>query len=208
MKELMDKALLREYLQKFHIDALFDTPDLPFRLYEYAPGELVNILHPTSEYLKFTVEGAFRSYLICPDGRCTFFTEHRNTFFVIGDLDFCGCCADKFYQEVLEPLRTVELPLLNLRETLLNDNRFLRHLVRRVGQKMSACSQFADNSNLEDTLLYYLRQECPDHRITRVEDTALRLNYSRSQLQRVLRNLTARGVLEKRGKGTYQLIEP
>ena len=208
MREIHDKTLLDAYLRKYHIEALFDTPDLPFRLYEYEPGELVNILHPTGEYLKFTVDGCFRDYLVCPDGHYAFVSDHPNSFYVLGDLDFCGCCADRIYQEVVETLRTVELPLLTLREKLLNDNRFLRHLIRRMGQKMAACSQFVDRPSLEESLLYYLRQECPDHRITRVEDTAFRLSYSRSQLQRVLRDLTTRGVLEKEGKGIYRLIEP
>ena len=114
--------------------------------------------------------------MVCPDGRYAFVSDHPNSFYVLGDLDFCGCCADQFYQEVVETLRTVELPLLPLRETLLNDNRFLRHLIRRMGKEMAACSQFVDSASLEDSLLYYLRQECPDHRITRVEDTAFRLN--------------------------------
>lgn len=207
MKEILDHGLLNRYLKRYHIEALFDTPDLPFQLYEYDQGELMNVPHPTTEYLKFVVEGSFRSYSINSEGKYAFGAKARSAFYVLGDLEFCGFYDDSHYDEVVEKILTIELPLHTLRETLLNDNRFLRHLIHRIGTKLSAGSYMMMSTSLEDSLLYYLRNECPDHRITSVEDTAFRLNYSRSQLQRVLRDFTARGILEKQGKGTYQLID-
>lgn len=205
MKELHDVALLARYITRYHIDALFDTPDLHFVLYEYEPGEIMNLHRSTTEYLKFVVEGSFRNYSINPDGGYAFGAKRNNAFYVLGDLEFCGFWNEANQHEAVDTVRTVELPLHNLREVLLNDNRFLRHLIRSIGSKLSAGSHMMVSTSLEESLLYYLRNECPDHRITSVEDTAFRLNYSRSQLQRVLRDLTSRGILEKQGKGTYQM---
>ena len=52
-----------------------------------------------------------------------------------------------------------------------------------------------------------MRYQRPDHTIMGVEDTAFRLNYSRRQLQRVLRKLTAEGIVKKISKGRYKLNE-
>ena len=207
MREIQDQELLDRYLKRYNIEALFNTPDLPFHLYEYDQGELMNVLHPTTEYLKFVVEGSFRGYSINSEGKYAFGAKAINAFYVQGDLEFCGFRNASHYDEVVEKVLTIELPLHTLRETLLNDNRFLRHLIHRIGTKLAAESHMLMRTSLEDSLLYYLRNMCPDHRITSVEDTALRLNYSRSQLQRVLRDLTSRGILEKQGKGAYQLKE-
>lgn len=207
MREIHDQELLDHYLKRYNIEALFDTPDLTFHLYEYDQGELMNVLHPTTEYLKFVVEGSFRGYSINSEGKYTFGAKAISAFYVQGDLEFCGFRNASHYDEVVEKVLTIELPLHTLRETLLNDNRFLRHLIHRIGTKLAAESHMLMRTSLEDSLLYYLRNMCPDHRITSVEDTALRLNYSRSQLQRVLRDLTSRGILEKQGKGSYQLKE-
>lgn len=209
MKEIQDKALLTHYLQQFHIESFFDTPGLPFHVYEYETGEFLNTIHSPKDYLKFIVEGSFKIYEICSDGSYYFLAENRNHFEVLGDLEFCGYQEDNHFQEVLERIRTVELPLLNIRECLWQDNRFLQHLIRYICKKVTVTDHFhasLRNGSLEDVLLYYMRADCPDHRITSVEDTAFRLSYSRSQLQRILRKLTAQGILEKEGRGTYRLV--
>ncbi len=203
MKEIQDKALLNRCLQQFRIESFFDTPDLPFHMYEYETGEFLNTIHSPKDYLKFIVEGSFKIYKICSDGSYYFLAESRNHFEVLGDLEFCGYQEDDHCQEVLERIRSVELPLFTIRECLWQDNRFLQYLIRHICGKIATQNHF---HSLEDALLYYMRVESPDHRITSVEDTAFRLNYSRSQLQRILRNLTAQGILEKQGRGTYRLI--
>lgn len=204
MEELHDPELLASYLTRYRIQSLFDTQELPFRLYRYETGEMMNILHSMDDYLKFVVEGTFRSYSVNSEGNYSLVREDGG-FCVLGDMALCGIAMENHYHEVTEPVLTVELPLYGLRETLMNDNRFLRHLIRRLGEKLSIGSRIMTGYTLEEALLYHLQVECPDHRITSVEDTAFRLNYSRSQLQRVLRNLTVQGILEKQGRGTYQL---
>ena len=46
MREIRDPELLEHYIRTYHIRSFFDTQDLPFRLYEYAPGEMINVVHP------------------------------------------------------------------------------------------------------------------------------------------------------------------
>jgi len=205
MREIRDQELLEFYLRKYHIRSFFDTQDLPFRLYEYAPGEMINVVHPMEESMKFIVEGVFDHYKIQEDGS-PYLIAHCDGFGFMGDLAFCGRQPLNRYQEVLETVRAVELPMEPLRKTLENDNRFLRFLIDTMAQRMTASMHIrSDMVTAEQAVLAYLRWRCKDHAITNVTEAAFHLNYSRRQIQRTLKDLTTKGTLIRTGKGCYIL---
>ena len=136
MREIRDPELLEHYLRQYHIRSFFDTRDLPFRLYEYAPGEMITVLRPVEESIKFIVKGVFDHYMILEDGN-PYLIAHCNGFGFLGDLAFCGRQPKNRYQEVLETVHAVELPLEPLRRVLENDNRFLRFLIDTMGQRLT-----------------------------------------------------------------------
>jgi len=205
LRQIQDKELLEHYLRKYHIQSFFDTRNLPFRLYEYAPGEMINIVHPMEESIKFIVEGVFDHYKIQEDGS-PYLIAHCDGFGFMGDLAFCGRMPSDRYQEVIETVRAVELPLEPLRATLENDNRFLRFLIDTMAQRMTASMHIrSDMTDAEKALLAYLRWRCPNQTITNVSEAAFHMNYSRRQIQRVLKKLTENGTLIRTGKGCYVL---
>jgi len=65
----------------------------------------------------------------------------------------------------------------------------------------------SDMTTAERALIAYLRWRCPNQTITNVSEAALHMNYSRRQIQRVLKELTQQGRLVKTGKGCYVLQE-
>ncbi len=205
MKEIRDRELLEHYLRKYHIQSFFDTRNLPFRLYEYAPGEMINIVHPMEESIKFIVEGVFDHYKIQEDGT-PYLITHCDGFGFMGELAFCRRQPPGHYQEVIETVRAVELPLETLRKTLENDNRFLRFLMDTMAQRMTASMYIrSDMTTAEKSLIAYLRWRCPNQTITNVSEAAFHMNYSRRQIQRVLKQLTENGTLLRTGKGHYTL---
>jgi len=205
MRELRDKELLEHYLRKYHIRSFFDTRDLPFRLYEYAPGEMINMVHPMEESMKFIVEGVFDHYKVQEDGS-PYLIAHCDGFGFMGDLAFCGRQPPGRYQEVIETVRAVELPMEKVRPVLENDNRFLRFLIDTMAQRMTASMHIrSDMTTAEKALIGYLRWRCPDHTITNVSDAAFHMNYSRRQIQRALKSLTDQGKLIRISKGHYTL---
>ena len=207
MRELRDPELLEQYIQKYHIRSFFDTWDLPFRLYEYEPGEMINVVHPMDESIKFIVEGVFDHYAVQEDGS-SYLISHCDGFGFMGDLAFCRRQPPGRYQEVIETVRAVELPLEPLRKTLENDNRFLRYLLDTMAQRMTASMHIrSDMTSAEKALLAYLRWRCPNHTITNVTEAAFHMNYSRRQIQRALKELSEQGRLIRLGKGCYVLAE-
>lgn len=208
MHQIQNPELLEQYLQKYHIRSFFDTPNLPFRLYEYEPGEMINVVHPMEESIKFIVEGVFDHYALQEDGTA-YLIAHCEGFGFMGDLAFCRRSPQGRYQEVMETVRAVELPLEPLRKTLENDNRFLRYLLDTMAQRMTASMENQlERSSADKSLVTYLRWRCPNQTITNVGEAAFHLNISRRQLQRVLKQLTEQGALVKEGKGCYRLVSP
>ena len=205
MQEIRDPQKLEAYLEKFRIRELFDTRDLPFRLYRYEVGEMMNILRPTREHLKFVVEGSFDLYAIRADG-ARHLVRHCEGFTFLGDLEFSGKDAGMRYQEVTRRVYSLELPLDVLRPALQQDIRFLNFLLDTVSAKLAGISMdLVGFSGLREALLYHIRYQCPDRTITSVSQTAFRLNYSLRQTQRVLKELTREGLLKRNGKGCYTL---
>ena len=94
---------------------------------------MINIVHPMEESMKFIVEGVFDHYKIQDDGS-SYLIAHCDGFGFMGDLAFCGRQPANRYQEVLETVRAVELPLEQLRPVLENDNRCLRFLLDTMAQ--------------------------------------------------------------------------
>ena len=205
MQEIREPCALETYVEKFHIRELFDSRDLPFRLYRYEAGEMMNILRPTKDYLKFIVEGSFDLYAIRADG-ARYLVRHCEGFTFLGDLEFCGKDAGMRYQEVTRTVYSIELPLDALRPTLQQDVRFLNFLLDTMSTKLAGTSMdLVGFSDLREALLYHIRYQCPNQAITSVSQTAFRLNYSLRQTQRVLQELTREGLLTRIGKGHYML---
>ena len=207
MKEILNEELLEFYLSKYRIPSFFDTQQLPFRLYEYQPGEMMNILHPTEEYLKFVVDGEFDLYAVMEEGSL-YLLKHCKAFYFLGDLAFCGKQPSGRYQEVTKKVRTIEMSLGAVKQVLDKDNRFLHYLLETLADRLNYSAYVRSNfHDAEFSLLSHIRRRCPNQTLTSVEDAAFQLNYSSRQLQRVLKKLTEQGTLERIGKGQYKLVK-
>lgn len=210
MRELKDPALLAGYLRQYHIPQRFQSEGLPFRLYEYQPGEMLNIAHPPEQYLKFVVHGQWLIYAVHPDGGRAVISRHKVTRATpcafLGDLEFAGHSDPQHWQEALTAVRAVELPVAPLRGVLERDTVFLRYVLGSLAEKLVASARMsADFATLEEKVLYHMSRQCPAGVLQGVEAAAQQLRASRRQMQRVLKALTARGLAEKLGKGRYAL---
>lgn len=205
MKEIHDPDMMRSYMEKHQIEKFFSTKRLSFRLCQYDRGEILNNIRDSNSVLQFVVSGAVQIYAVRSDGS-RYPVCYLDRFTLLGDMEFCGETDLPFLVEAVKKVYCIELPLYNYRAALLDDNVFLRHLLYSVAGKMALISQAdAVYSTLEEKFLHYLEQECPDGQLHGVENTAMHLHCSRRQLQRVLRLLVDRQIIEKTGKGIYRL---
>lgn len=208
MKEIKDQNLLNSYLQQYKIPELFDTLNLPFQLYEYEAGELMNYKRPLDKYLKFIVSGEISLYTIMEDGDQ--FTAFQGPHIgLLGDLELCGVKFENNYQEALTTVHSIELPLSKIRSQILNDNTFLRYLLYRIVKRHVQMTkpELIHSTSVEKRLLHYLEYESINHSFSGVEAMAFRLRCSRSQVQRALKTLIKKELIVKTGKGKYTLIQ-
>lgn len=205
MRQIHDEQLLNSLLKQYQFEALFDTKNLPFRLYQYDRGEILNNIHDSTHYLQFLVKGSVKIYSIREDNSCYHVCLLKD-FTLLGDLEFCGETSMTFLVEVTRRATCIALPLYDYHSTLLNDNAFLRFLSHSIARKLFLFSQSeATFSNFEEKLLHYMQFECPEQQFQGVEAATIHLHCSRRQLQRILKSLTERNVVEKVGKGAYRL---
>lgn len=207
MTECKDPSLLEYYLKKYNIRDLFDTKDLPFRLYRYETGEMMNVAHPQEQFLKFLVDGRVAMYCISENGDMQQLFEEKAPAFW-GEVEICGRSFSNHYHEVIKTAYCIELPLATLREILWNDLRFLQYLVGRMSESIYLATGMMEvmTENLETRLVHYLKHNCKNRTMSGMELTAKYLQCSRRQLQRVVCQLTDEGKLKKTGRGTYMLL--
>lgn len=205
MKIIQNDKLLNQYLAQYQIESLFDTKPLPFRVCEYERGEIISFIKDANSFLQFLVSGTIQIYAIRKDGSRYFLCEVDH-FTLLGDMEFCGEDQPVFLVEASKKVTCIELPLYHCRTALLNDNTFLRYLLRSISHKLALFSQTeASFSSLEEKLLHYIKYDCPDQQFQGVGTTSAYLHCSRRQLQRLLKSLTERRIIEKICKGTYRL---
>lgn len=193
-------------MTQYHFEDIFQTPDLPFSLCQYDKGEIMNNLRDSASYLHFVVRGSVQIYSVFEDGS-RYQVGLTDGFTLLGDMEFGDETSLPLLVEAVSEVFCVELPLYECRDALLNDNAFLRYLLHSVAHKFAMFSQsVACFTNLEEKLLHYFKYDCPDHRLQGIEKAAVQLHCSRRQLQRLLRSLVDRQIIEKTGKGRYRLI--
>ena len=206
MVECNDPKLLEKYMKKYHIRENFSTPGLPFKLYRYEVGEMMNILHPQEQYLKFIVDGRLGVDTIDSDGNLQRIVEEK-AFVYFGEVEILGRSFSNHFHEVLETVYSIELPWEPLRETLWNDLKFLQFLVKHMSRTIYVATNSMEEAteDVQRKLLRYIRTECENNTFSGMETTAKRLRCSRRQLQRIVCKLVDEGTLVKSGWGTYSI---
>ena len=207
MKEITDKKKIEAWKKASGIQQYFDTPDLQFRACCYSRGELLSAPMNPLDQIVFLVQGSIQIYGIREEGsviRVDLVSQPT----VLGDLEYCTGGETILYAEAVTEVICLTLPLGKYRKQLDQDVAFLHMMLQSVADKMvHATSRNTQAAGVEERLLLYLRDECPDGRLSGVGTATMRLHCSRRQLQRVLKKLCEEGRIVRIGKGSYCLAE-
>lgn len=204
MERIEDVAMVKAYAERFHMDRFFSS-DIQFTLLRYSPGE--TIVHPSKpfEYLQFIVEGEIFVYAIREDGSFYSLAEGKRKI-LLGDIRFITGQQPDLYAEAKSEVMAISVSVRTYGERLSKDSRFLRHLAWTLAEEFRLAILYeAKYISLSDKLIHYIRYSSDEGHLTHVGRAALALHVSERQLQRVLRQLTEMGKLERLGKGQYRL---
>ena len=93
-----------------------------------------------------------------------------------------------------------------LHKELLDNNVFLRFAASTMADKLEAITNTdAVYSTLQERVLNFIRYKCDNGILKGIEKAAFKLHCSPRQLQRILNDFTADGIMKKISKGSYRL---
>lgn len=205
MEKIYEKSVTDRWLKKSHLPEYFDAEELDFFVIRYQRGEFLSEPERPIVYLQFVVKGSAALYYLDESG------ARRNVVVmdnegILGDMEFVLGNTPIFYTEAVTPVTVVALSIEESRGKLEKDCRFLMYLLRQASRvKIYTSLNVVVLPRLEERLLYHLKNECPRQTMAGMENTAVRLQCSRRQLQRVVKKLEGQGRLRKQGRGCYQL---
>lgn len=207
MQKLHDPDQIARWLEEGTIRAYFDTPDLPFEVWQYEKGELLSTPERPTSALLFIIRGSVQIYGVRDNGNLLPVNQSEGPT-LIGDIEFCCKTRPVFFARAQTPVLCAALPFSGCRAQLDRDVRFLHLLLDSCLTKL-ILSAHVDPActTVEERVLRYLRDGCACHELHSVEAAVLQLRCSRRQLQRALKKLCGEGKLEKTGKGRYRLSD-
>ncbi len=205
MKKSYDKALINAYLKKAGCEAALQELRENLFVIRYDKGEFAaSPLHNT-DLFQIVVEGAIHIYYIRHDGSVYSLANGQKDY-LLGDMAPFQKEPGSVYAQANGKLTCLALSISENRERLLNNCLFLHLICQSLTQKIEAITKLdAAPATLKQRVLTYMQYKCENGRLAGVEKAAFQLNCSSRQLQRLLNQYQAEGLVNKLGKGTYQL---
>ncbi len=205
MEKIYNKKLIDKWVERSRLSESFHAERYDFFVIRYQQGEFLSKQDQAIINFQFVVRGSAVLYYLDEDGARRNVTMMENQG-VLGDMEFVLGHTPIFYTEAVTPVTVLALPMEENRDRLEKDCEFLMYLLHQAARiKVFTSRSAVVLPKLEERLLYYLENDCPRQTMIGMENTAVKLQCSRRQLQRVVRKLEEQKRLVKRGRGSYQL---
>ena len=207
MRTVSNSPLLEKYIADLGLNEIMNLDKVRPVICISEKGEILTAPHKVQQYLFFVVSGKVQVYGVDAEGR-KIPVNLVSKGSVLGDVEFCRQDHSVMISEALTEVVCIGVSVPLYRKILEDDNRFLRFLLKSVSSKVYLTEAIdAPVISVEEKLLHYMEQECPDGLISGIEHASLRLRCSRRQLQRLLSSLCDEGHIIKIKKGSYQLAD-
>ena len=205
MKKSYDKTLVETYLKETGYAAAMQGLQENLFVIWYDKGELVTSPLNHADLFQVVVKGSIHIYYIRDDGSVYSLANGQKNY-LLGDMALFEKEAGSVYAQANDDLTCLALPSLENQEILRNNCLFLQLICSSLTQKLEAITKLdAAPATLKQRVLTYMQYKCENGQLAGVEKAAFRLNCSARQLQRILNQYEAEGVVKKLGKGLYQI---
>lgn len=207
MERIYDRQKAAACIAKSKYHAVFDALDIDFYLITYDKGEFV--CSPFQDELLFQIveQGSINIYFIRDDGT-RYALSNGTAGYFLGDMEIFCPRNSNIYAEAAERLTCIAFSIEKHREILLASNTFLALICSSLSTKIRTMTDIdAAPASLTERVLSYMQYKCPDKTLKGIEQTAFHLHCSARQLQRILNQSEAAGLVRKTGKGAYTLVQ-
>lgn len=207
MKKIFNKKRIAACIANSKYYDALSTMEIDFCLIEYEKGEFVS--SPFQDELLFQIveQGTINIYIIRDDG-----TRHAlsrgTTDYFLGDMEIFYPRSGNIYVEAAENLTCIAFSIEKNKETLLSNNKFLTLICNSLSAKIGTMTTIdAAPASLSERVISYMKYKCDHETLKGIEQAAFHLHCSARQLQRILNQSEADGLVQKIGKGTYKLCK-
>ena len=205
MERIYDKKRIAACIAKSKYHKVLDTLDADFFLLRYEKGGFVSSPFQTETLLQIVEQGSINIYFIRDDGT-RYSLSSGTTDYFLGDMDIFYPKSSSIFAEAAESLTCISFSIDKHRDLLLSNNKFLELICSSLAAKIGTMTTIdAAPASLSERVLSYMKYKCTDETLKGIQQAAFHLHCSARQLQRILNQSEAAGLVRKVGKGTYKL---
>lgn len=208
MKKFYDKALIETYLKQTKYGAIMSGLQEHLFVARYEKGEFVSMPLQRVPLFQIIIQGTVSIYFIRDDGSVYSLATGRGND-LLGEMEIFQHQPNNVYAEASDNVICLALSIEESKSALLENCQFLQLVCESLTQKMESITTLdAAPVSLKQRVLIYMRYKCNKGELKGLRQAAFHLNCSDRQLQRILNQHEADGIVTKTGKGAYKLTIP
>ncbi len=205
MKKHYDKALIATYLQQTKYESIMSGLLEHLFVADYKKSEFVTMPLQQIHLFQIIVQGTVSIYFIRDDGSVYSLAYGRKND-LLGEMEIFPHQPGNVYAEANDDVICLALSIESSKNALLENCRFLQLVCESLTQKMESITTLdAAPASLKQRVLIYMKYKCKGE-LKGLQQAAFHLNCSARQLQRILNQHEAEGIVVKTGKGAYKLV--
>lgn len=208
MKKIYDKTLIETYLKQTKYESIMRSLQEHLFVVKYEKNEFVTMPLQQVHLFQIIIQGTVSIYFIRDDGSVYSLATGREND-LLGEMEIFQHQPNNVYAKANDDVICLALSIEASKGALLEDCQFLRLVCESLTQKMESITTLdAAPASLKQRVLIYMKYKCSKGELKGLQQAAFHLNCSDRQLQRILNQHEADGIVTKTGKGTYKLAIP
>ncbi len=205
MKRCYDKDLIETYLKQTKYESIIRGLQEDLFVAQYEKGEFVTMPLQQEHLFQIIIQGSVSIYFIRDDGSVYSLANCRKND-LLGEMEIFPHQLRNVYAESNDDVICLALSIGTSKNALLENCQFLQLICESLTQKMESVTTIdAAPASLKQRVLTYMKYKCSKGELKGLQRAAFHLNCSARQLQRILNQYEADGIVAKTGKGTYKL---
>lgn len=208
MKKFYDKTLIETYLKQTKYESIMSGLQKHLFIVNYEKSEFVTMPLQQVHLFQIIIQGTVSIYFIRDDGSVySLATGGEND--LLGEMEIFQHQPNNVYAQANDNVICLALSIETSKDALLENCRFLQLVCESLTQKMESVTTLdAAPTSLKQRVLIYMKYKCSKGELKGLQQAAFHLNCSDRQLQRILNQHEADGIVTKTGKGAYKLVIP
>lgn len=205
MKRFYDSTLIEAYLGQTKFETTIRSLQEHLFVAQYKKGEFIAAPLQKEHLFQIIIHGTVNIYFIRDDGSLYSLANSRKDD-LLGEMEIFPHQPNNVYAEANDDVICLALSIEASKGALLENCRFLQLVCESLTHKMESITTLdAAPASLKQRVLIYMKYKCSKGELKGLQKAAFHLNCSARQLQRILNQHEADGLVIKTGKGIYKL---